>query len=129
GGLDRLQGPLERRVVLRGKADDDVAGQVELAGERRKPAEICRRGVAAAHRAQDPVVAGLQRYVQMPADDTGVAQRRDQLGRDVAHRDRAEAVALEALMRAAGANKPSQVISGVPAAVAAEVAARAYDLS
>ena len=50
-----------------GKADDDVAREVELLLQRREPAEERRRGVAPPHRAQHAVVARLQRHVQVPA--------------------------------------------------------------
>ena len=49
-----------------GKADDDVGRQVEVR-ERRESAQVGRGRVAAAHRAQHPVVARLERHVQVPA--------------------------------------------------------------
>ena len=53
-------------LVLGREADDHVARQVELAGERLEPAQVGRSRVAAPHRPQDTVVAGLERHVQVP---------------------------------------------------------------
>src|SRR5205823_2108345 len=63
--LDGAERLFERRIVLAGEADDHVARQVELARERRKASQVRVRGVAAAHRTQYTVVAGLQRHVQV----------------------------------------------------------------
>ena len=61
---DDLDGLLERRLVLGGETDDDVRGQVEVV-EAGQPTEVRRRRVSAAHRAQDPIVAGLERHVEV----------------------------------------------------------------
>ena len=65
GGAHRVERRRERALVLGREADDHVARQVELLLQRREPAQVRRDGVAAAHRAEDGVVAGLQRHVQM----------------------------------------------------------------
>src|SRR5829696_2850812 len=68
---DDVDGLLECRLVLGGEPHDDVRRQVEVV-EASKPTEVSRRRVSAAHRAQDPIVAGLERHVE-------VARRRGRL--------------------------------------------------
>ena len=81
GALDRAQRARERGLVLGREADDHVGRQVELAGERLEPAQVGRGRVAAAHRAQDAVVARLERDVEVPRGGRRLAQRRDELRR------------------------------------------------
>ena len=121
GALDGRERALERGVVLGREADDHVAREVELAGERLEPAQVRRGRVAAAHRAQDAVVAGLERHVQVPADGRRLAQRGDELVVDVVDLDRAEPQPLEPGRRARLADEPRQVVAGVAVAEAAEV--------
>ena len=127
--LDGAQRLLERGVVLRGEPDDHVTRQVELVRERCEPAQICVDGVAAPHRAQDTVVARLERHVQMPADGRGLAQRRRERVVDVVDLDRAQAQAHETRRAAGGAHEPGQVEAGRAIAEAAEVDPRQHDLT
>src|SRR5215211_5607904 len=85
---------LERELRLGGEADDYVRGQVEVV-ERLELAKVGRDVVAASHRLQNAVVARLQRDVQMLRDSRRLAQRLDQLRRDVVDLDRGEAQPLE----------------------------------
>ena len=80
-----------------------------------------RDGVAAAHRAQDVVVARLERHVQVAARGRRLAQRADELVVDVVDLDRGEAEPLEAGRRAGLADEPRQAVAGGAVAVAAEV--------
>ena len=90
GRLDRLERPAEGSLVLGREADDHVARQVELAGQRLETAQEGRGRVAAAHRAQHAVVARLQRHVQVPGDGGRLAERSDEGVVDVVDLDRAE---------------------------------------
>ena len=80
-----------------------------------------RDGVAAAHRAQDAVVARLERHVQVAARGGRLAQRADELVVDVVDLDRREAEPLEPGRRAGLPDEPRQAIARGPVAVAAEV--------
>ena len=95
GGANRLEGALERGVVLRREADDHVGGEVEVA-ERLELAQVRLDRVAARHRLEDAVVAGLERHVQVRADDRRLAQRGDEVVVDVVDLDRGEAEPLDA---------------------------------
>ena len=98
-GAHGLERPLERRLVLRREADDHVGGQVEVA-ERLELAQVGLDGVAASHRAEDAVVPGLERDVQVRADDGRLPERGDELVVDVVDLDRGEPKPLDALDRA-----------------------------
>ena len=111
----------ERGLVLGREADDHVARQVELGGERLEPAQVGRGRVAAAHRAQHAVVARLQRHVEMARGGRRLAQRGDELVAHVVDLDRAEPQAVEPGRRAGLAHEPRQVVAGVAVAEAAEV--------
>ena len=129
GALDRGQRALERGVVLGREADDHVARQVELAGERLEAAEVGVRRVAAAHRAQDAVVAGLERDVQVLRSGRRLAQRGDERVVHVVDLDRAEPQPLETRRGADLAHEARQVVAGVAVAEAAEVDPREDDLA
>jgi hypothetical protein len=79
GAPDNVERARERLVVLAGKADDDVGREVEL-GERLEPRDVLGRRVATLHRAQDAVVARLERDMEMPRRRRRLAQRRDESG-------------------------------------------------
>ena len=83
-----------RRSSSAGKPTITSRRQVEVV-ERLEPAQIRRGRVAARHRAQDAVVARLQRDVQVPRDGRRLAQRGDELAVDVVDLDRGEAQARE----------------------------------
>ena len=118
---DDAQRVLERGLVLGREADDDVAREVEVVAQRLEPAEVRGGGVAAAHRAQDAVVARLERHVQVAARGRRLAQRADELVVDVVDLDRGEAQPLEPGRRARLADEPRQAVAGGAVAVAAEV--------
>src|SRR6266576_1117816 len=67
GRLDDRERVLKRALGLRRKTDDRIRRQVEV-GEWLEPAEEGGSAVAACHVPQHPVVARLERDVQMPAD-------------------------------------------------------------
>ena len=129
GALDGRERRRERGVVLGREADDHVAREVELAGERLEPAQVRVDGVAAPHRAQDAVVAGLERDVQVARDGRRLAQRGDERVVDVVDLDRAEPQPLEPGRRAGLADEPRQVVAGGAVAEAAEVDAGEHDLA
>ena len=85
--------------------------------------------VAAAHRAEHAVVAGLERHVQVPADGRRLAQRGDELVVDVVDLDRGEAQPLEPRRRARLAHEARQAVAGRAVAVAAEVDPGEHDLA
>ena len=121
GALDRGERARERGVVLGREADDHVARQVELVRERLEPAEVGGGRVAASHRAQDAVVAGLERDVEVARGGRRLAQRGDERVAHVVDLDRAEPQAVEARRRADLAHEARQVVAGVAVAEAAEV--------
>ena len=88
--------PLEGGLVLGREADDHVGRQVEVPSSGLEPAHELRDRVAPAHRSQHPVVARLQRHVEVRRDGRRLAQRRDQLVVDVVDLDRGEPQALAA---------------------------------
>ena len=89
--------------------------------QRLEPAQVRADGVAAAHRAQDVVVARLERHVQVAARGRRLAQRADELVVDVVDLDRGEAESFEPRCRAGLPDEPRQAIAGGAVAVAAEV--------
>ena len=107
GRLDHRQRAAKRALVLGGEADDHVGRQVEVA-ERLEPPQVRGGVVAAAHRAQHAVVAGLQRHVQVARDRRRLAQRGDELVVDVVDLDRREPQAGEPRHRAGLADEPRQ---------------------
>ena len=111
GALDRPHRRRERGVVLGREADDHVARQVELAGERREPPQVGVDRVAAAHRAQHAVVAGLQRHVQVLAHRRRLAERGDERVVHVVDLDRAEPQPLEAGRLPRLAHEARQVVA------------------
>ena len=119
----------ERALVLVGEADDDVARQVELVRERRKATEVCRRGVAAAHRAEHVVVARLQRHVEVAGDGRRLAQRGDQRLVHMVDLNRRESQALESRRRPDGADEAGEIDTPLAVAVAPEVDAGEDDLA
>src|SRR5215211_4702268 len=119
---------LERELRLGGEADDYVRGQVEVV-ERLELAKVGRDVVAASHRLQNAVVARLQRDVQMLRDSRRLAQRLDQLRRDVVDLDRGEAQPLESRRGGDIANQARQREPGIAVAEAAEVDSGQDDLA
>ena len=75
GLRDDAERVLECPVVLGGKADDDVAREVEVLAQRLEPAQVGADGVAPSHRLQDAVVARLERHVQVTARGRRLAER------------------------------------------------------
>ena len=70
GGGDDLERALEVVVGLAGEADDDVGRHRQIGNGgagRRQPLEVALGGVAAVHRGQHAIGAGLQRVVQVLA--------------------------------------------------------------
>ena len=125
---DGLERALESRLVLRGKADDHVGGQVEV-GERLELAQIGLDRVAARHRAEHAVVARLERHVQVRAYDRRLAERGDELVVDVVDLDRGEPEPLDALDRARSTDQRRERVAGGTVAKAAEVDACEDDLA
>ena len=118
----------ERALVLGRESDDHVRREVEVL-ESLELRPVLPDGVPAAHRAEDPVVARLQRHVEMARGDRCLAHRRDQVGGDVVDLDRREPQALEAVDRACVADEPGQGHPGCAVAEAAEVDAGEHDLA
>ena len=119
---------LERLLVLGRKADDHVGRQVEVR-ERLESPEVGRGRVAPTHCAQHPVVARLQRNVQVPGDGRCLPQRPHELFAHVVDLDRRQAQTLEARRRADLAHEPRQRVAALTIAEAAEVDAREHDLA
>ncbi len=124
---DHLQRVAEGRLVLAGKADDDVRREVEAVGEAGPPQER-RRVVAPPHGLEDPIVTGLQRDVQVPTDGGRVAKRRNEPLAHVVHLDRGEPEARQTGRGAGLAHEPRQVVARGTIPVAAEVDAGEDDL-
>src|SRR5215210_3071286 len=122
-----VERPLERGLAFGREADDDVRSQVEVA-EARKATEVRLGGVAATHRAQDAVVARLQRHVEVACRDGCFTERRDEVVIDVVDLDRRQPEALHARNRARFADQPRKVEARTPIAKAAEVDAGEDDL-
>ena len=118
---DDVQRVPERALVLGREADDDVAREVEVVLQRLEPAEVGGDGVAAAHRAQHRVIAGLERDMQVTARDRRLTERADELVVDVVDLDRGEAQPLEPGGRACLSDEPREAKAGGAVAVAAEV--------
>ena len=127
-GANDVERPLERRVVLARKADDDVGREVE-AGERLDAGEVLLRAVAAMHRAQDPVVAGLERDVNMAGHCVRALERIDEVGRHVIDLDRGEAEPVDSRDRARLTHELRKPVPGLAIAEAAEVDTREHDLA
>ena len=115
------------RSSSRREADDHVGREVEVVERLDASAELPDR-VAASHRAQHVVVARLQRDVEVPRDDGGLAHRRDQVGGDVVHLDRREPQPLEAVDRSRRPDQPRERQPGLAIAEAAEIDAGEHDL-
>ena len=115
---DDAQRVRERALVLGRKADDHVGREVEVV-ERLEAAQVRRGRVAASHRAQHAVVAGLQRHVQVARDRRRFAERRHEVVVDVVDLDRREPQALEARGLADLADEPRQRVAGLAVAKAA----------
>jgi hypothetical protein len=129
GGVgDDAQRVCERGLVLAREADDDVGGEVEVA-EGLEAAQEGGRLVAARHRAEDAVVARLQRHVQVLRHRGGLAQGGDELAVDVVDLDRREAQPGETGELAELANQPREPVAGLAVAVAAEIDAGEDDLA
>ena len=126
--LDESQRPLERGVVLGGKADDDVCRQVDPV-EPLEPARERGDGVAPAHRTQNAVVARLERDVEVRRHGRRLPERGGQLVVDVVHLDGREPEALDTRQRAGLANEPGEGVAGLAVAEAAEVDAGEDDLA
>ena len=124
----RLERALEREVVLGGKADDHVGGEVEVRQRLELP-QVGLDRVAARHRLQHAVVARLERHVQVRPDDRRLAQRGDELVVDVVDLDRGEPQPLDAVDRTGGADQPRERKPGRAVAEAAEVDAGEDDLA
>ena len=118
----------EGRLALAGKADDDVGREIEAVGER-GPAQERRRVVAPPHGLEDPVVARLQRDVEVPAHRGRLAKRRDEPLAHVVHLDRREAEPRQAGRGAGLAHEPRKVVARGAIPVAAEVDAGEDDLA
>ena len=127
-GAHGLERALEGCVVLGREADDHIGREVEV-GERLQLAEVGLDRVAPRHCAQNGVVAGLERHVQVRADDRRLVQGRDEVVVDVVDLDRREPQALDALDRAGGADQAGQRHPGGAVAEATEVDAREDDLT
>src|SRR5438445_778917 len=97
-------------------------------GRQRRGRRGARR-VAAAHRAEDAVVARLQRYMQVAARGRRLAERVDELVVDVVDLDRGETKPLEARCRSCLPDEPGQAIAGGAVAIAAQVDAGEDDLA
>src|SRR5205085_1569682 len=110
----------EGGLVFVREADYHVTREVEVA-QRRQATEERRGVVAAAHRPQNVVVAGLKRDVQVASEDRRLPQRLDELRRQVIDLDRGEPQPGQALDPADGADEAGQREAGLPVAVAAEV--------
>ena len=128
GALDDVERARESVLVLAGEADDHVGGEVEV-GERLELRDVLRRRVPPAHRAEDAVVSGLQRHVQMRRRDARLAQRGDEVVRQVVHLDRREPQALDPRQRARLADQSRQRVARLPIAEAAEVDTGEDDLA
>src|SRR5262245_55488829 len=128
GCTDDVERALECSLVLAREPDDDVRGEVEL-GQRSDAREELPRVVAAVHGAEDPVVARLERDVDVARDRLGLPKRVHELRCDVVHLDRGQSKPVDARDGARLAHEPRQRIAGVAVAEAAEVHARQHDLA
>ena len=126
--LDCLQRALEGGFVLTGEADDHVRGQVEALGEG-DPAQVRGSVVAARHRAQDAVVAGLERNVKMAGDGRRLAKRVEERCGEVVDLDRRQSEPCETGRHADVADQPRQVVALLAVPVAAEVDPGEHDLA
>jgi hypothetical protein len=75
--LDQLHGRLEVGVGLAGEADDEVGADRDVRAHRAQLADlllVLERGVAALHRRQDAVRAGLHRQVQVVGQLVGTSR-------------------------------------------------------
>ena len=122
------QRPGERALVLGGEADDHVGREVEVVETLDPLAELPDR-VAAPHRAEDGVVAGLERDVEMRRHVRRLAHGGDQLGRDVVHLDRREPQPLEPVDRARRVNEAGEREPQLAIAEAPEIDTREDDLA
>src|SRR4029450_13119901 len=84
----------EGALVLGRKADDHVRGEIEVLECREAP-QIGLGRVAASHRAQHTVVAGLERDVQMTRNIRSLAKRGHKSVVDVVDLDRRETQTVE----------------------------------
>ena len=125
---DELQRVAEGRLVLAGKADDDVGGEVESVGEAGSAQERSPV-VAPPHGLENPIVARLQWDVEVPADRWRLAKRRDEPLAHVVHLDRRETEPCQAGRGAGLAHEPRQVVTRGAIPVAAEVDAGEDDLA
>ena len=120
--------PPERSLVLAREAHDHVGGQVEIGEGLYAPEE--RGGVVpTAHRAEDTIVARLERNVQVAGSGRRLAQRPDELRLDVVDLDRREAKAGEPGSLPRLAHEARERVAGSPVAVAAEIDPGEYDLT
>ena len=126
--LDDLERPPERLLVFRREADDHVGGEVEVA-QRPELRDVLLGGVAPPHRAKNGVVAGLQGHVEVTRRRGRLAERRDEVVREVIDLDRRESQALDAGQCAGLANEPRQRVTGLAIPEAAEVHAGQDDLA
>ena len=124
-----LQRVRERGLVLGGEADDHVRRQVELSRQLLESRQERARRVPAAHRAQNAVVAGLERNVEMLRDGRRLAERGDEPVAHVVDLDRAEPEALQAWGFAGRSHEHGQVVPGRAIAETAEVDPGEHDLA
>src|SRR5204862_2729259 len=106
-----------------------VSGQVDLPADWLYAGEIRRHRVAAGHRAEDGVVSGLERHVQVTADGRRLAKRRDERGGYVVELDRGQTEARQAGNRAGRADELRQPLLRLAVAVATEIDSRQHDLA
>ena len=125
---DGLERALERGIVLGREADDHVGGEVEV-GQRLQLPQVRVDRVAARHRLQDAVVAGLERDVQVRPDHRRLSQCGHELVVDMVDLDRRETQPLDALDRTGRSDQVGEPHPGGAVAEAAEIDAGEDDLA
>ena len=126
--FDRRQRALERALVLRREADDDVGREVEVDADGFDATQERRGRVPTSHVAQNIVIPRLERDVQVPGHSRSLPQRGGQPLVEVVDLDRREPEPAETRGRSGLAHEARQVVAGRPVAIAPEVDARQDNL-
>ena len=132
GLLDQLEGPLEGLVVLVGEAHDHVGRDVDVRDRVAQPGdrlEVFPGVVVAAHRRQHPVVARLQRHVQVRAHLRLARQRLQDRVAHVDHLDRGDPHPLHPGDPGRAHQQLAEVEAGGGVAVVADADPRHHDLA
>ena len=126
-------GVLEGRDCFSGESYHDVDPDGDAGdGRANPPDEVPEKGpiVVATHRGEDGVIAALERYVKVAAEDTGGAEKGDEFIGDLPRFDRAQPETLDRAVLGATPDNPLQVRrGGKVAAVGAEVDPGEHDLA